>query len=250
MQETTKRMIFLLAARAEKIAAQAWDLNTAKSRDVERAARELVEQLHDFATGFATLSDRVADDVSVGETLAEGMVALADKLLKLGRATDAADGTTTELAQLRPLAANLTTLAGRQEADALVARDIASLAGRAAQLAERSQAMTTPAGVRGAGRTALELHHALRSIADEAGAVSVRMTAEAALVKAALTETAAGAQAMAVRAHALKPTATDAPTKDTGQKGGAEQEAIVADRLRQGVRPGSAASGPAASGRR
>jgi hypothetical protein len=232
-QETTKRMIFLLAARAETIAAQAWDLNSKKNRDAERAAIDLVAQLHTFAISLTDMSNRVADDIEVGQSLATAMVSHANRLLTIARALDAAGGTTNIMAQLRPLAISLTTLASRQQSDTLVAKDTAGLAERATQLAERTQSMATPAGVRGAGRTGIDLHFALRAIADDAAAVSLRMATEAALLKAAVAEMAIGTQKLA-DADTLK-------TKTT-------QDEIAADRIRQVVRKGQAAGDWVASG--
>jgi hypothetical protein len=225
-QETTKRMIFLLAARAETIAAQAWDLNSKKNREVEQAAGDLVAQFHTFATSLTDMSNRVADDIAVGQSLAAAMVSHATRLLTIARALDAAGGTTNIMAQLRPLAGSLTTLASRQQSDTLVAKDTAALAERATQLAERAQSMATPAGARGAARTGIGLHYALRAIADDAAAVSLRMATEAALLKAAVAEMAIGTQKLAT---------ADSPKIRT------TQDEIAADRIRQVVRKGQAA---------
>jgi hypothetical protein len=226
-QETTKRMIFLLAARAETIAAQAWDLNARKSRDVERAAQDLVSQLHEFAKSFTVLSDRVADDMATGQQLAKDMLAHAQLLLKTGRAAEARGERSGVLAQLQPLAMNLTALANRQRGDTVVAQETVGLAERATQLADQAQTMTTPAGIRGAGRTAVDLHRALRGIADDAGAVSLRISSEAALLKAAVTEMATSTQQLA---------AGRAP------RTAFTQDEIAVDRIRRMVRKGFGAA--------
>jgi len=222
-QETIKRMIFLLAARAETIAAQAWDLNAKKGRDVERAAMELVDQLVGFSKSFTELAERVAEDIASGQSIAAAMVVQANAWLKLGRAADAAGGMSDTLLQLRPLAASLTTLATHQQNDMLVANDSATLADRATKLAERAQTMTTPAGMRVAGRTGMDLHYALRSIADDAAAVSLRLMTEATLLKAAVVDMADGTRKLAVASAA---------------KGKTAQDEITADRIRQVVRKG------------
>lgn len=227
-QETTKRMIFLLAARAETIAAQAWDLNARKNRDVERTAQDLVTQLHEFANSFTVLSDRVADDMAIGHRLAKDMAMHAQQLLTTGRAAEATGGSSGLLAQLRPLAMNLTTLAERQRGDTLVAKETVDLAGRATKLADQAEAMTTPAGIRGASRTAADLHRALRAIADDAGEVSLRIATEAALLKAAVVEMATSTQQLA----------TGRPPRTM-----ITQDEIAADRIRRVVQKGHRSGG-------
>ena len=222
-QETTKRMIFLLAARAETIAAQAWDLNSRKDRDLARAAQDLATQLHDFARNFMRLSDLVEDDMSIAHRLADDMVGHAQMLLKTGSAAEASGGTGGLLAQLRPLAMSLMTLASIQRGDTLVAKETVDLAERATRLAEGAQKMTAPAGVRGAGRTAGELHQSLRGIADDAGAVSVRISTQIAVLKGAVVEMAASTQELA---------AGRAPRTSV------TQDEIAADRIRRVVQKG------------
>ena len=222
-QETIKRMIFLLATRAESIAAQAWDLNAKKGRDVERAAQELADALNGFSKSFTELAERVAEDIASGQSIGTAIAALANGLLTVGRAADAAGGTSSTMAQLRPLAASLTALATHQQNDIQVANDSAALAERATELAGRAQTITTQTGMRNAARTGMDLHYALRSIADDSAAVSLRLTTETKLLKAAVADMADGTRNLAAANTA---------------KGKTVQDEIAADRIRQMVRKG------------
>lgn len=218
-QETTKRLIFLLAARAEAIATQAWELSATKGRGSEAAAQALVEQLKAFAEGFTLLSNRVADDIATGRSLAVEMVAHATRLLEAGSGSDPGGASAAMLVKLRPLAANLATLAERQQGDGQVAKDTAALAERATQLAERSKVLTGPAGARNTGRTAAELHKALLGIADDAGAVSLRIMTESALLKAAVTEMAAGVRQLSAAPEVRQQDAATTRLRQVVRKG-------------------------------
>jgi hypothetical protein len=77
--------------------------------------------------------------------------------------------------------------------------------------------------MRVAGRTGMDLHYALRSIADDAAAVSLRLMTEATLLKAAVVDMADGTRKLAVASAA---------------KGKTAQDEITADRIRQVVRKG------------
>lgn len=188
--ETAKRMIFLLAARAEAIADQSLRLASTRAGDLDQAARALVVETRGFAADFTSLSERVAADIRVECNFAESLVARAGHLLRLVGTTDGGSG---KLAQLLPLADSLASVAERQAPDRSIPADTSVLAERAAGLAAQAETATTGADMRRAGAA---LYHGLRTMADDAAAVSRRIDAEAGLLNAATAALAAGAERM------------------------------------------------------
>lgn len=206
--EASKRMIFLLAARAEAIAEQSLAVSTMKAGDIMLSAQELATQIQALSASFAELSERVADDISAERGQAETLVAQAARLLQMVAAADA--GSSDRLARLQPLAASLASLAGRRRSDKSAAEEVTGLAGQAQDLADRAQGMTAGANAQAVRRICADLYGGLRGIADDAATVSHRIEAEAALLTAAVSAMAAAAQRMVRQESAAAP--IDQPT--------------------------------------
>lgn len=194
--EATKRMIFLLAARAETIADQSLRLTVTKQGEMQAATADLVSRFQAFAGDFTALSERVATDISAEQNLAETLAAQAGQLLLMVGAMDQGDGSD-RMVRLRPLAESLAGLAGRRSSDKSVAEETRALAARSSDLAEQATKLTAAGGGADARRLGAELYHGLRAIADDAAVVSQRIEAEAALLNAAMAAMAAGAERMA-----------------------------------------------------
>lgn len=194
--EATKRMIFLLAARAETIADQSLRLTVARPGEVQAASVDLVGEIQAFAGGFTELSERVAIDISAEQNLAETLAAHAGQLLLMVGAMDQG-ATSDRMVRLRPLAESLAGLAGRRASDGSVAAETQALARRSGELADQATRLTQEGGGADARRLGADLYHGLRAIADDAAAVSHRIEAEAALLNAAMAAMATGAERMA-----------------------------------------------------
>lgn len=205
--EATKRMIFLLAARAETIADQSLRLTVARANEVPEASSDLIAQIQAFAGDFTELSERVAVDISAEQNLAETLAAHAGQLLLMVGAMDQGSGSD-RMVRLRPLAESLAGLAGRRTSDKSVAEETRALAARSADLAEQAAGMAPAGGGADVRRVGADLYHGLRAIADDAAVVSQRIEAEAALLNAAMAAMATGAERMA--GGTLRPAANGA----------------------------------------
>jgi hypothetical protein len=192
--ETTKRMVFLLAARAETIAEQALRLGTARPADTPEAVLALSGQLRDFARAFVELAARVGDDISSQRSLAEALVRHAGRLVQVAQSADEARGRAGTLAQLRPLVETLTELATRRGTDKAVATDTGELAERAGRLADQAEGLDSAPNGRGLEKMGAALYRGLRGIADDTASVSRQIAAEAEALTASMARMAVTAE--------------------------------------------------------
>lgn len=174
--------IALLAARAEELAAAAWKASSDRTRDPAIAAA-LARDFNAFVTDAAALSARAARSAAASREVTATMQAHAATLASVSQegATDIA----TLRIRLRPVALSLEELPKRMEESRTLAVDVASLGGRATELADL---LSSHGGrTRSAAETAIAIYRGLRDLAEEAAQVGQTMLNDAARMRGAIT---------------------------------------------------------------
>jgi hypothetical protein len=228
-QEATKRTIFLLAARAETVAERGWALHAGREPDPTDAATGLAQQLYGLADSFTDMADRVKAETAAARQLGSAMGEHARRLRLEARKADQAGSVASLQLHLKPIATDLEKLGLRQQASGKEGDDAAAVAARMTGLAAGANRLTEALTHTALRHQALTVHYALRSIADDAGEISLAIAAETERLRTTLTAIAASARQLAPAAPGLA---------------AVPAEASVADRVREMMRSEAPPPGP------
>lgn len=174
-QADAAREVAELVARAEELAAEAWQLANARNPDPARA-QALQAAFQGFLEGATDLAGRAARAAAACREMGQAMVDQAADLSQLASSPEAGDLRVLRT-RLRPVLASLEHLPGRIEASRTLAQDVVEMGAKVAKLggeAIAAQGYRLPATEK-----ALALYRSLRGIADEAGTVAATLLAEA-----------------------------------------------------------------------
>ena len=184
-QTEVARDIAALAVRAEEIGFQARLLSTARN-PAGSEAQALAADLRKFLGDVTTLSEEAARRAGASRDIAHSMQLHATDLAGAARELDGIDDIVLIRARLRPLAAALSEIPARLRSSSVIAAEVAALAPRANDLADRTQ------GLHEAGRTpgivAISIYRSLREFADVAGAIADTLAVEAEQARDTITD--------------------------------------------------------------
>ena len=171
----TARDVAELAARAELLAAEAWNLSASGIPDPARAAA-LLDEFRAFIAETAELSSHAAQVAGVVRAVGDAIATHIPVLTKFAD-SEKVDDIDTLRTHLRPLLATLEQLPDSLTATSNLAQDVVSMGANAARLS--SQALAAQDHRIPAVEKVLALYRSLRDIATEAGTVAQTLLADA-----------------------------------------------------------------------
>ncbi len=195
-----------LAARAEELAAAAWQQSAARIPD-PAGARALAESFQGFIAEAAELSGRAARSAAATREVGATMAGHAAALREFAAGSGPSDLTALR-ATLRPVVASLEQLPRHMAESRAMADDVAGLGAKAVELGAR--AANLQANARPASATALEIYRSLRILGDEAATLAGTMQADSERVRSAIGGIASQAGRLATAGQDAAPPVTAA----------------------------------------
>lgn len=195
-----------LAARAEQLAAAAWQQSAARSPD-PAGARALAESFQAFVAEAAELSSRAARSAAATRDVGATMTSHAGALSNFATGSGPSDIAALRAA-LRPVVASLEQLPRHLAESRAMAGDVAGLGAKAVELGAR--AANLQANARPASATALEIYRSLRILGDEAATLAGTMQADSERVRNAIAGIASQAGRLATAGQDAAPPFTAA----------------------------------------
>ncbi|MBK1657086.1 hypothetical protein [Paracraurococcus ruber] len=196
-QQRAAADVAALGSRAEELAGQARRLAFGAQPDRLPRLRVLAGALAEFAAEMAETAARVEKDSLLGSAVAEALGHHGAELRALAENQGMAEDLSVIRARLRPLVTTLDAIPGRLKAGRERSAELGGLADRARDMAGRAATLTA-AGGPGLQDRILGLSRDLGQLAEQAVAVSARLSSDAGMAVRAADAMAGQAQDMAL----------------------------------------------------
>ena len=183
-QQDNAQAITLLAARAERIAEAAWNLNNLKDQDARQAALVLANDIKALAGEAPVAAERAGRAALMGKQIAAAIAAHSAEIAAVLGAAEESPTVAAVRAVLRPLLGTLAAVPEQLKAGGAMVKDVEAITGLARRLAARADDLTVHGLLQ--NRAAVEMARDLRGFATEASAFSLRMRREAGLAVQAI----------------------------------------------------------------